>query len=58
MEQPVEKEKRVRVGITHGDVNGISYEIIIKTLQDQRLMENYTIIVYDPPRSLLITGKH
>jgi 4-hydroxythreonine-4-phosphate dehydrogenase len=46
MEQTVEKEKRIRVGITHGDVNGISYEIIIKTLQDQRLMENYTIIVY------------
>ncbi len=46
MEQPVEKEKRVRVGITHGDVNGISYEIIIKTLQDQRLMELYTIVVY------------
>jgi len=46
MEQTVEKEKRIRVGITHGDVNGISYEIIIKTLQDQRLMENYTIVVY------------
>lgn len=46
MEQPVEKEKRVRVGITHGDVNGISYEIIIKTLQDQRLMELYTVVVY------------
>jgi 4-hydroxythreonine-4-phosphate dehydrogenase len=46
MEQPVEKEKRVRIGITHGDVNGISYEIIIKTLQDQRLMELYTTIVY------------
>ncbi len=46
MEQTVEKEKRVRVGITHGDVNGIGYEIIIKTLQDQRLMELYTIVVY------------
>jgi 4-hydroxythreonine-4-phosphate dehydrogenase len=46
MEQPVEKEKRVRIGITHGDVNGISYEIIIKTLQDQRLMELYTLVVY------------
>ncbi len=46
MEQPVEKEKRIRIGITHGDVNGISYEIIIKTLQDQRLMELYTIVVY------------
>ncbi|MFZ4521617.1 MAG: 4-hydroxythreonine-4-phosphate dehydrogenase PdxA [Bacteroidales bacterium] len=46
MEQPVEKEKRVRIGITHGDMNGVSYEIIIKTLQDQRLMELYTIVVY------------
>jgi 4-hydroxythreonine-4-phosphate dehydrogenase len=41
-----EKENRIRVGITHGDINGISYEIIIKTLQDQRLLETYTIIVY------------
>jgi 4-hydroxythreonine-4-phosphate dehydrogenase len=46
MELPVEKEKRVRIGITHGDVNGISYEIIIKTLMDQRLMELYTLVVY------------
>jgi 4-hydroxythreonine-4-phosphate dehydrogenase len=46
MEQAVEKERRVRIGITHGDVNGISYEIIIKTLQDPRLMELYTIVVY------------
>ncbi len=46
MEQPVDKEKRVRIGITHGDVNGIGYEIIIKALQDQRLMETYTLVVY------------
>ncbi|MCX6268928.1 MAG: 4-hydroxythreonine-4-phosphate dehydrogenase PdxA [Bacteroidetes bacterium] len=46
MEQEGEKEKRVRIGITHGDMNGISYEIIIKTLQDQRLMELYTMVVY------------
>ncbi|MEI7980564.1 MAG: 4-hydroxythreonine-4-phosphate dehydrogenase PdxA [Bacteroidota bacterium] len=46
MEQATEKEKRIRIGITHGDVNGISYEIIIKTLQDQRLLELYTIVVY------------
>ena len=41
-----EKEHRIRVGITHGDINGIGYEIIIKTLQDQRLLELYTLIVY------------
>lgn len=41
-----EKEQRIRVGITHGDVNSISYEVIIKSLLDQRLVETYTIIVY------------
>lgn len=46
MSQTPEKEQRIRVGITHGDVNSISYEIIIKTLQDPRLLENYTVIVY------------
>jgi len=46
MEQPTDKEFRIRVGISHGDINGISYEIIIKTLQDQRLLENYTVILY------------
>ncbi len=37
---------KIRVGITHGDYNGISYEIIIKTLKDPRLLELCTPIVY------------
>jgi 4-hydroxythreonine-4-phosphate dehydrogenase len=41
-----EKEHRIRIGITHGDINGIGYEVIIKTLQDQRLLELYTTVVY------------
>lgn len=40
------KEKKIRVGITHGDINGISYEVIIKTLRDNRIMELFTPIVY------------
>jgi 4-hydroxythreonine-4-phosphate dehydrogenase len=40
------KEKKIRVGITHGDINGISYEVIIKTLHDNRIMELFTPIVY------------
>lgn len=46
MDQPLDKETRIRIGISHGDINGISYEVIIKTLQDQRLFENYTVILY------------
>jgi 4-hydroxythreonine-4-phosphate dehydrogenase len=37
---------RLRVGITHGDFNGISYEIILKTLADPRMVELFTPIIY------------
>jgi 4-hydroxythreonine-4-phosphate dehydrogenase len=38
--------KKIKVGISHGDINSISYEIILNTLSDQRLLENCTPIVY------------
>jgi 4-hydroxythreonine-4-phosphate dehydrogenase len=38
--------KRIKLGITHGDINGISYEIILNTLTDPRLLEICTPIVY------------
>ena len=45
-------ENLIRVGITHGDINGIGYEIIIKTLLDARLMEVCTPIVYGSSKVL------
>jgi len=39
-------EKTIAVGITHGDVNGVGYEVIIKSMADARLMEICTPIVY------------
>lgn len=41
-----ESDHKIRVGITHGDFNGISYEIIIKTLMDPRILEFCTPILY------------
>jgi len=38
--------QQVRIGFTHGDVNGIGYEIIIKTLADDRIMDMITPIVF------------
>lgn len=38
--------KSIAVGITHGDINGISYEIIMKMLNDTRMMELCCPIVY------------
>lgn len=38
--------KKLKVGITHGDINGIGYEIIINTLADPRILELCTPVVY------------
>lgn len=43
-------DKNVVVGITHGDLNGIGYEVIMKALSDPRMIENKTIIVYGSPK--------
>ena len=37
---------KIKVGITHGDINGIGYEIILKVLQDERILELCTPVVY------------
>lgn len=42
--------EKIRVGITQGDINGISYEVIIKTLMDPRMDEICTSIVYGSPK--------
>jgi 4-hydroxythreonine-4-phosphate dehydrogenase len=44
------KEHRARIGITQGDINGISYEVILKTLADPRVYENCTPILYGSPK--------
>lgn len=35
-----------RIGIAHGDINGISYEVILKTFADIRLLSMLTPILY------------
>lgn len=37
---------KIRVGITHGDLNGIGYEVIIKALEDPTMVELCTPVVY------------
>ena len=38
--------KLVKVGITHGDSNGVGYEILLKSFSDKRLTELLTPIIY------------
>ncbi|MBN1597299.1 MAG: 4-hydroxythreonine-4-phosphate dehydrogenase PdxA [Bacteroidales bacterium] len=44
------KNNRIVVGITHGDINSISYEVIIKALMDNRIMDFCTPVVYGSPK--------
>lgn len=38
--------EKVKVAITQGDINGIGYEIIFKTLSDPKILELYTPVIY------------
>jgi len=46
MNKPLDKNRKVRIGITHGDFNGVSYELIIKSFSDIRMLELFTPLVY------------
>ncbi len=39
-------ENLIKVGITQGDINGIGYEVIFKTLADNRIFESFTPVIY------------
>lgn len=38
--------KKIRIGISIGDVNGIGLEVVLKTLSDSRIVERCTPIIY------------
>lgn len=44
------EEHKIRIGITQGDINGIGYEIILKTFSEPEIFELCTPIVYGSPK--------
>ena len=44
------KDNKIVVGITQGDSNGIGYEVIIKALSDERILDQFTPVVYGSPK--------
>ncbi len=42
--------KKIRVAITHGDTNGIGYELIFKAFEDPMMFDLCTPIVYGSPK--------
>jgi 4-hydroxythreonine-4-phosphate dehydrogenase len=40
------ERRLIRTGITHGDTNGVGYEVILKTFADERMVELCTPVIY------------
>ena len=46
MEDKKNNNTRIRLGISQGDINGIGYEVILKTFSDSRMFDICTPILY------------
>lgn len=46
MEDKKNNNTRIRLGISQGDINGIGYEVILKTFSDSRMFDVCTPILY------------
>ena len=42
--------EKIRIGITHGDINGVGYEVILNSFDDPRMPEVATAVVYGSAR--------
>lgn len=45
------EDRLIRVAITHGDTNGIGYEVILKTFEEPGMLELCTPIIYGSPKA-------
>ena len=45
------EERKIRVAITHGDTNGVGYEVILKAFADPAMFELCTPIIYGSPKT-------
>ena len=42
--------KKIKVGITHGDINGVGYEVILKTFENPDMFDLCTPVLYGSPK--------
>jgi len=54
----MEKEEKIKIGISIGDLNGIGGELVIKTFEDSRMLEFCTPIIYASIKTLAFLKKH
>lgn len=46
------RNEDIKIGITQGDMNGIGYEVILKTLMDPKITEICTPVLYGSPKAI------
>ena len=51
-------EGKITIGITHGDINGIGYEVILKTLADSHVFDLCTPVIYGSSKIAAFYRKH
>ena len=44
------EDRKIRVAITHGDTNGVGYEVIFKAFAAPEMLELCTPIIYGSPK--------
>lgn len=44
------EDNKIKIGITQGDVNGVGYEVILKTFADPAMLELCTPVIYGSPK--------
>ncbi len=44
------ENKKIKVGITQGDINGVGYEVILKTFSNPAMLELCTPVIYGSPK--------
>ncbi|MDA9970319.1 4-hydroxythreonine-4-phosphate dehydrogenase PdxA [Flavobacteriaceae bacterium] len=54
----MEKEEKIKIGISIGDLNGIGGELVIKTFEDNRMLELCTPIIYASVKTLAFLKRH
>ena len=52
------KEQKIRVGISIGDINGIGGEIILKTFEDNRILDFCTPVIFASVKIFSFLKKH
>lgn len=53
----MKKEEKIKVGISVGDLNGIGTEVILKTFQDNRMLELCTPVIFGSTKILSFQKK-